>query len=81
MAGDVIDPLGADVDDAPVAHALKPFPAGREHGAPSALPAKRKGGVSSNHRGELMRNRRRTGLSMPHGRQQLAARGVENFVG
>ena len=25
MAGDVIDPLGADIDDAPVAHALKSF--------------------------------------------------------
>jgi len=34
VRGYVVDPLGADIDDAAVAHAFELFAAGYEHGAP-----------------------------------------------
>jgi len=37
MRGDIVDPFGADIDHASVAHALKPFAAGGEHGGVLSL--------------------------------------------
>src|SRR6202040_4092637 len=50
MAGDVVDPLGADIDHAAVAHAFELFAAGREHSRSPYVALRRNAGRQSSQR-------------------------------